>query len=84
MSTAIYSVTINRPLYDVVTYLDELDANLLPAEAGLTFESVRGGTRIHYQSTRGVSGFFKLADLLIRQITRRDQGRDVPELVFEP
>lgn len=83
MSTATYTVTINRPLSEIVDYLTEIDAMLLPSEGGLSFEATRSGTRIRYTTARGMGGFFKLADVLIAQITRRDAGRNVPELIFE-
>ena len=83
MTTATYSVTINRRLEEFVDYLNEIDSRLLPSEGGLSFETIRGGTRIYYTTSRGVAGFFKLADSLIALITRRDAGRNVPEVIFE-
>jgi hypothetical protein len=83
MTSTTYAVRINRPLQDVVDYLTEIDTRYLPAEGGLSFESVRGGTRIHYTTSRGINAFFRMADTLISQISRKDSGRDVPELVFE-
>ena len=43
MSTATYTVTINRPLYELVSFLDEIEAEQVPPEGGLGFEAVRGG-----------------------------------------
>jgi hypothetical protein len=83
MTSATYAVRINRPLQDVVDYLMDIDTRHLPAEGGLSFESVRGGTRIYYTTSRGVNAFFRMADMLISQISRKDSGRDVPEVVFE-
>jgi hypothetical protein len=84
MSKGNYSLLINRPLQEVLKYLASLDENALPGDGGLSFEAVRGSTRIIYKTSQGVSGFFKLADVLISQLSRADQGRNVPELVFEP
>jgi hypothetical protein len=83
MTSATYAVRINRPIQDVVDYLMDIDTRHLPAEGGLSFEAVRGGTRILYTTSRGVSAFFRMADMLISQISRKDSGRDVPEVVFE-
>ena len=79
-----YSLMINRPYQDVLSYLNTLDGSLLPADGGFSFEAVRGGTRIVVTSPEGPRGFFKLADWLIRQITRQDDGPDVPDIMFEP
>jgi hypothetical protein len=84
MSSATYTVTINRPLVELLNYLNEIDAEQVPAEGGLSFEAVRGGTRIYYTTSRGIAGFFNMADTLIAQISRKDRGKNVPELVFEP
>jgi hypothetical protein len=83
MSAATYTVSINRPLHDVVDYLEDIETRHLPAEGGLSFEDDNGWTRIRYISSRGRSGFFKLADLLIRELTNHDDGANVPELIFE-
>jgi hypothetical protein len=71
-------------LQDVVDYLTDVDTARLPVDGGLSFVRVRGGTRVIYSTGVGVAGFFKLADLLIAQAARRDQGSNVPRLVFEP
>lgn len=85
MSKGTYSLVINRPLPDILGYLGGLEAASLPGEGGLTFEAVRGGgTRIIWNTSEGVAGFFRLADVLIAGLTRADRGRNVPELVFEP
>jgi hypothetical protein len=83
MTTATYAVRINRPIQDVVDYLMDFEPRHLPAEGGFSFEAIRGGTRIYYTTSRGVNAFFRMADMLISQISRRDSGQDVPEVVFE-